>query len=336
VVNRQASTLTVSGTQKQHEMIQRFLDKIEKNTSSQVLIEAKIVEVNLSDQYQSGIDWSNFGGTSFNFASDLSKTVTSNTANDVPTLNIIKNDILRQGVDLSAAVKLLNEFGTTRALSSPRLNAVNNQQAVLSFVENLKYFEVKITTTDAVKDSSGNITTAAKVDVTSTPKDESVGIILNLQPSINTDTQEVTMNVRPTIKRLVKMVPDPGFEVSKASAIAIVGATSAAGAALTSTRSDFPQIETRELDSIVKVKSGQTLVIGGLLEDKVINSDTGVPYASEVPLFGNLFKAVDKKNTKKELIIFIRATIVGSNGNADPYDKNLYEKFTQDPRPLKF
>ena len=61
-----------------------------------------------------------------------------------------------------------------------------------------------------------------------------------------------------------------------------------------------------------------------------------MPYASEVPIFGNLFKNVDKQNTKKELVIFIRATIVGSNGSADPYDKGIYEKFIQDPRPLKF
>ncbi len=336
VVNRQASTLTVSATAKQHEMIQQFLDKIVANTSSQVLIEAKVVEVDLSDQYQSGINWTNFGGTSFNFSGDFSKNTVSNTSIDVPTLSILKNDILRRGIDLSAAVKLLDEFGTTRALSSPRLNAVNNQQAVLSFVESLKFFEVKLTTTDAVKDSTGAITTPAKVDVTSTPKEEPVGIILNLQPSINSDTQEITMNVRPTIKRLVKTVSDPGYEVAKATAISIVGASSAAGVALASTHSDFPQIETRELDSIVKVKSGQTLVIGGLLEDKIINTDSGVPYASEVPLFGNLFKSVDKKNTKKELVIFIRATIVGSSGSADPYDKGVYEKFIQDPRPLKF
>lgn len=336
VVNRQASTLTVSGTQKQHEMIQQFLDRIVKNTSSQVLIEAKVVEVVLNDQYQTGVNWTKFGGVGFNFSGDLSKAVASNTSNDIPTLSLVKNNVLPHNSDLSAAVKLLNEFGTTRALSSPRLNAVNNQQAVLSFVENIKYFEVKITTTDAVLDDNGNVTTAAKVDVTSTPKDEAVGIILNLQPSINSDTQEVTMNVRPTIKRLVKMVSDPGFEVSKASAIAAVGASSAAGIALTSTNSDFPQIEIRELDSIVKVKSGQTLVIGGLLEDRIVNADNGVPYASEVPLLGNLFKAVDKQNSKKELIIFIRATIVGSSGSADPYDKNIYEKFTQDPRPLKF
>jgi len=336
VVNRQASTMTVSGTSKQHEMIGKFLAKIVENTSSQVLIEAKVVEVDLSDAYQSGINWANFGGVSFNFAGDLSKSITSTTSNDIPSLSIMKNDILKKGVDLSAAVKLLSEFGTTRALSSPRLNAVNNQQAVLSFAENIKYFNVKLTTTDAVKDAQGVVTTPPKVDITSTPMEQPIGIVLNLQPSINSETQEVTLSVRPTITRLVKFVADPGYEVAKATAIAMLGANSTPGLALASTHSDNPQVETKELDSIVKIKSGQTLVIGGLLEDKIINNDAGVPYASEVPLFGNLFKAVDKRNSKKELVIFIRATIVGSNGSADPYDKGVYEKFIQDPRPLKF
>ncbi len=337
VVNRQASTLTVSGTEKQHEMIKKFLDKIVANTSSQVLIEAKVIEVNLSDAYQSGINWTKFGGGGVNISGDLSQGVISTLNNGVPVMTLINKDVLKSGVDLSAAVKMLNEFGTTRAISSPRLNAMNNQQAVLSFVEQLQFFDVKLETTDATFDTTtGRQLTAAKVTTTSTLKTAPVGIVLNLQPSINTESQEVTIGIRPTITRLVKLVSDPGFEIGKANAIAAVGAGSAAGIALSNTHSDYPQIETKEIDSIVKIKSGQTLVIGGLLEDKVINTDAGVPYASEVPFFGNLFKAVDKKNTKKELVIFIRATIIGSNGSADPYDKAVYEKFIQDPRPLKF
>lgn len=336
VVNRQASTLTVSGTEKQHEMIKKFIDKIVANTSSQVLIEAKVVEVNLSDSYQSGINWTQFGSNNINFSGDLSKDVTPSTSITNPVITLIQNGLFSSGADLSAAVNLLEEFGTTRALSSPRLNAMNNQQAVLSFVEGVPSFDIKIETTDPVYDANGRITTPAKISVTSTPKISQVGIVLNLQPSINDENKDVTLSIRPTITRLVKLVSDPGFEVAKATAIATVGANTDAGRALAGTHSEQPQIETRELDSIVKVKSGQTLVIGGLLEDKIINKDAGVPYVDEVPIFGNLFKAVDKKNTKKELVIFIRATIVGSNGSSDPYDKAVYEKFIQDPRPLKF
>jgi general secretion pathway protein D len=334
VVNRQASTLTVSGTQKQHEIIRNFLKKIEENTSSQVLIEAKVVEVSLSDIYQSGINWTNFGGNSIKFAGNLANTVKSSTDNNPPTITILKNDILRTGVDLSAAVKLLDEFGTTRALSSPRLNAMNNQQAVLSFVENLIYFKVNLTSTPTT--TTGTTTTQGTITVTSEKQSEPVGIILSLQPSINKETNEITLSVRPTLKRFIKFVDDPGFKINLALALQTFDVTTDVGKALASTVSQIPQIETKELDSVLKIKSGQTLVIGGLLEDKIMNTDGGVPYASEIPIFGNLFKSVDKRDSKKELVIFIRATIVGSSGSADPYDKGLYEKFIKDPRPLKF
>jgi type II secretory pathway component GspD/PulD (secretin) len=77
-------------------------------------------------------------------------------------------------------------------------------------------------------------------------------------------------------------------------------------------------------------------VIGGLLEDKVTNSDAGVPGVSSVPYFGNFFKSVDKINSKKELIILMRATVVDSNGFVDKADKDIYQKFMQDPRPIQF
>lgn len=334
VVNKQASTLTVSASEKQHETIAKFLDKIVANTSSQVLIEAKIVEVNLSDSYQSGINWTNFGSTSMSFSSNLASGVSPVTSIGTPTLTLLKNDILRTGVDLSAAVKLLNEFGTTRALSSPRLNAVNNQQAVLSFVEQIPYFQVDLESTPST--TTGTVTTPGTVTATSTRLTEPVGIILNLQPSINTETSEITLSVRPTLKRLVKFVDDPGYKINLALATQTSGLPDDVLRELADTTSPIPQIETKELDSIVKVKSGQTLVIGGLLEDRITNTDAGVPYASEVPLLGNIFKFTDKQNNKKELVIFIRATIIGSSGSADSYDKAVYEKFIQDPRPLKF
>lgn len=334
VVNRQASTLTVSATEKQHEMIKKFLANVVENTSSQVLIEAKVVEVNLNDSYQSGINWTRFGGSTLKFSGDLSKAISSDNTNDVPVMTVLKNNVLRTGVDLSAAVKLLDEFGTTRALSSPRLNAMNNQQAVLSFVENIVYFKVTLTSTPTT--TSGTTTTQGTITASSEKEEEPVGIILSIQPSINRETNEITLGIRPTLKRFVKFVDDPGFKINLALALQTFDVTTDVGKALAGTVSQIPQIETKELDSIVKVKSGQTLVIGGLLEDKVTNTDSGVPYASELPFFGNLFKYVDKTNSKKELVIFIRATIVGSNGSADPYDKGLYEKFIQDPRPLKF
>ena len=331
-LNRQSGTLTVSGTEHQHEIIRRFLHAIESNISAQVLIEAKIVEVTLNDRYQTGINWGKFGGTSLNFTGNFLPAINSANAGII-TFN--KSDIFKSGIDLNGVVRLLDEFGTTRALSSPRLNATNNQQAVLSFAENIVYFNVILSTTDAVAGTGGSAGTPAKVTVTSTMQKAPVGITLALQPSINMENNEITLSVRPTLTRVTKFVDDPSFEINKAIAAAQITDTNLL-ASLAAVKSPIPQLEVRELDSMLKVASGQVMVIGGLLEDRVTNNDAGVPAISEVPVFGNLFKAVDKLNSKKELIILLRATIVSPRGSADAADKAIYEKFTDDPRPLNF
>lgn len=334
IINKQASALTVSATERQHEMIKRFLATIEANTSSQVLIEAKVLEVTLSENYQTGINWSNFGNTHLNFNGNLSNVVSTVTAVGAPSITFVDKDLLGSGITLSTAVKLLSEFGSTRALSSPRLHAMNNQQAVLSFAEGIVYFNVHIDQTDAVLGTTGQVVTPSKLTINSTENTANIGITLTLQPSIDAANDEVTLSVRPTLTRLTKFVSDPGFEVQKASILAQLGASSSIAAQLSAVSSTVPQIETRELDSVVKIKSGQTLVIGGLLEDSTNNTEAGVPGASEIPFFGNLFKSVNKTTSKKELVIFIRATIVGSNGILDKADKTLYKKFGNDPRPI--
>ena len=332
--------MTVSGTDKQQELVRRFLRIVEDNTSSQVLIEAKVLEVTLNDSYQTGIDWRKLN-THNKSLYDLD-TVTPSVANSTiaaPSVTLISSDIFKSGIDFAAAIHLLDEFGTTRALSSPRLHAMNNQRALLSFAEGLVYFNVKISTTDAVLGLNNQVITPAKVDVTSTQQTTPIGISLALQPVIDAKSNEVTLDIHPTLTRLSKTVNDPGFDISKATAIAILSSSNASPTVingLNSITSPIPQIETRELDSIVKVKSGQTLVVGGLLQDSVENSEAGVPGVDEVPWFGNLFKSVTKTNTKKELVIFLRATIVASSSPPDKADKTLYEKFGNDPRPLNF
>ena len=340
IMNRQASTLTVSGTDRQHEMIRQFLRMIQENSSSQVLIEAKIVEVTLNDTYQTGINWTKFGGKE-NYVSANLSTVKPTVLATSPAVNILQKNIFDSKVNLTAAVNLLDEFGTTRALSSPRLHAMNNQKAVLSFAEGLVYFNVKVSSTDPVLGSTGQVVTAGQFSVTSTQQTTPVGIVLTLQPVIDSKTNEVTLDIHPTLTRLVKYINDPGFEVSKAQAIAALASNTSSGTAtaidsLQAITSPTPEIETREMDSVVKIKSGQALVIGGLLEDSVTDTDAGVPIADEIPWFGNLFKSVNKTNSKKELVIFLRATIIGSSNPADKADRAIYEKFGNDPRPLNF
>lgn len=322
-INRQAGVLTVSATKKQHDLIQTFIDKIRVNASAQVLIEAKIVEITLNDKYQSGVSWAAVNrklGIATNF-----NTVTSTggvfTAKLPPrTVDGVTIDGTG-GAGLDDFLQLVEDFGTTRTLSSPRLHAINNQQAVLTFAENFVYFELKVqqqqTTTATGAQGQPLIT------VDSTVKTVPIGIILNLQPSVDTETGEITLVVRPTLSRITKFVQDP--------AVAFIAAQN--NRTITN---EVPVVEVRELDSILKLRSGQVMVIGGLMQNSSINKDRGIPGVAEVPWIGNLFKSVDKEDKTQELIIFIRATLVTPQGNAAGADQHLYKEFTKDPRPLKF
>lgn len=322
VINRQAGIISVSASQQQHEIIENFLARIRNNASAQVLIEAKIVEVSLDDEFRSGISWDMIKGNS-DF--EITYPNTFDAAN-VTTFRLGDGNF---GIDLNAAVQMVEQFGTTRTLSSPRLHAINNQQAVLTFAENRIFFEVTVEREDAVRDATGAIIQEGTVSVESTRRSVPIGIILNIMPSINLNDNEVTLAVRPTLSRQVSTVVDPGSALVNQ----IILETDPNAEGFTN---EVPVVEVRELDSILKIKSGQVMVIGGLMEQSASNEDRGVPYMSGIPWFGNLFKTVEKRGITRELVIFIRATIVGSQGNYHDTDRVLYNTYTQDPRPIKF
>lgn len=329
ILSKQASTLTVSANSRQHDLIQEFIRRIRANAFSQVIIEVKIVEVTLNDEFQSGINWSQLGGSKIGITANFDQTTVPSTgAPQLATFNFNpKRDLFGPfHVDLDMAVKLVEAFGTTRTLSSPRLHAINNQEAVLTFAKNQVYYDLDVQQTEATGTGAATATT---VTVNSTAHTIPIGIILAMQPSINTETSEVTLNIRPTLSRVSGFVSDPAVAF-------ILAQLAAAGAPTDGLSSQVPIVEVRELDSILKLKSGQVMVIGGLMQDVGAHADQGVPGISNIPWFGNLFKASNKQSSLSELVIFIRATIVDSGGNADEADRRVYEKFTKDPRPLKF
>ena len=333
VINRQAGLLTVNATDRQHEMIRRFLSLMTRNSSAQVLIEAKIVEVALADQFASGVDWSKLINGGHNSSLGLGQYLgvnpataatltTAKSGNPATVFSVFSGN---GSSDLGAIVALTQTFGTTRTLSSPRLSAINNQQAVLTFARNEVFFDCTYT---PAQTSSGTTTTttSTQATLTCTKNQVPIGIILNILPSVDLDTQEVTLNVRPTLTRKVgdAISPTTGFLKSQA----------AAGAADSIPNITVPIIEVREIDSIAKIKSSGVMIIGGLMEDVTRNTETGVPGVGELPIFGNLFKSRSEDASKRELIIFVKATIVNSDGSTGPVDRAVYKKYTTDPRSL--
>lgn len=324
VINRQAGILSIAASEKQHLGVKQYLDFLKRGATAQVLIEAKVVEVELNRQFQSGIDWNliqqNIGSGSWNIGSTFTDDFD---VNNVVNFSLNPND---PDANINAVLNLTERFGTTRTLSSPRLHAINNQPAVLTFAENRIFFDIDV--------EQGQVTTLNGVSqtqpptITSTPRSIPIGIILNILPSINLDKNEVTLSVRPTLTRQVDQVADPTvpllLEISGASGLA------------NNISNNIPVVEVRELDSIMKLRSGQVMVIGGLMEETGGNVDNGVPFLSGIPFLGNAFKAASKTSINSELIIFIRATIVTPQGSYQDADRRVYEKFTDDPRPIAF
>ena len=220
-------------------------------------------------------------------------------------------------------MNFLERFGVTRTLQNPRTIALNNQQSVLTFVTNHKYFTVegkKTTETKEGKDTAGT-------SITSTLHSLPIGVILVFQPSIDLEKDEILINLRPTISSISgNSISDP--------AVQLLAATGTGNAS--NIKSEIPQVEVKELDTVFNIKSGGTIAIGGLIENSEENEDVGIPFISKLPFLGNLTKRVRKISSIREVVILVRATIIKPDHGLDKYDKDLYSKFIKDPRPITF
>ncbi|HLN25135.1 MAG TPA: type II and III secretion system protein, partial [Patescibacteria group bacterium] len=317
-VNKQAGMVSVFGNSRQQRLVKSYLDAVRERASSQVLIEAKIVEVSLDDEYKSGINWFDTKSLGNNNQNQLAAgaPLGESLGTLPPTTGTLANDfttLFWKGKDLTAMLNFVKTFGTTRTLSSPRVTVMNNQTAVLKVAENQVYFTITVQTTPATT------TTPATSTYTSTLHTVPIGLVMTVQPSINTDREEVTMSLRPTVSRIVGEVDDP--------AVLLVNAN---------IHSQVPVVEVREMDSVVTVGSGEIVIMGGLMQERTTGSSTGVPGVMDAPVVGNLAKATDDETTVVELVIFLKATMVHGSNSVHEGDRDLYKRFIHDPRPLAF
>ena len=250
IVNAIGGTISVLATERQHQLIQQHVDSITQMSQRQVLIEATIAEVTLSDAYQGGIDWSRLATSGgLNITQILNAGVANAFAAGGVTIGYT-NTNTNIG-NISASIKLLSQFGNTRVLSSPKLMALNNQTALLKVVDNIVYFNIEATTTTAA-----NVGTNTTFNTTA--QTVPVGMVMTLTPQINENGQ-VTLTVRPTVTRINGFANDPN-----PSLCSTVIAASNAGKCLTN---PVPQVQTREMESVLQLVSGQTAVLGGLMQD---------------------------------------------------------------------
>jgi len=279
IMNPESGVITVRATHKQHGQIQHFLDKVTASVQRQVLIEATIAEVRLSDQYQAGIDWQRISGD-FSYTQSMM----GGNVGVSPFYSFGYNNPNSRFGNVSANVRLLEQFGSVKVLSSPKVMALNNQTAILKVVDNLVYF----TTTIQIKETETRTDREYLMKVNTVP----VGLVLSVTPQIS-QNDVVMLNIRPTISRVIGFKEDPNPDLADADTV-----------------NRIPEIQVREIESILKINNGDIAVIGGLMEDVIDQKKKGVPVLSQLPLIGDLFSYRDDNYAKTELVIFLRPVVV--------------------------
>jgi general secretion pathway protein D len=296
IVNPEVGVVVVRATARQHEKVQEYIDLVTRNAGRQVMIEATIAEVSLKDTYTQGINWQslrslrNPGTAGFSPSQNLPAVNSTNGASFL--LNYVA-----PGLGISATLTLLENFGNVKVLSSPKISVLNNQTAMLKVVDNIVYFTVKADTTTSA--SGPSLTT-----VTTTPNSVSVGLVMSVTPQIS-DNGNILLNVRPSISKLIgdgktKKDPNPSINID----------------------SFIPEIQTREMESMLRLTDGEIAVMGGLMSDELSNNTDAVPGLSKLPGIGTLFTSRNDITTKKELVIFIKPTII-----RDPSIRGDYRNF---------
>ena len=285
MVTPQAGLVTVRAMPKEIRSIKAFLDVSEEIIQRQVILEARIIEVALDDGYQQGINWgqilANSGSTDFQFSKTPSIIGNSLSAalGNVTSLSFVNKDF-------SGVLSLLSTQGNVQVLSSPRVTAINNQKAVIK-VGNDEYFVTDVSSQSTISSS----TTSVVPNIELTPFFS--GIALDVTPQIAADGM-VLLHVHPSV-----------IETQEQEKV------------VTLNQEQFvlplAQSNIRESDTVIRAKSGEIVVIGGLMQSIISESESKTPLLGDIPILGNLFKNKRNSEIKKELVILIRPTVVGKD-----------------------
>ena len=293
ISNRESGTISIRTTAAVHEDIQLFLDQVSRSARQQVLIEATVVEVILNDDFQAGVDWARIAqGDGWSIGQDLLSSTTDlgSLAGGGP---VGEASYLNTNSDrtITAAIKALDSFGEVSVMSSPKIMALNNQTSILKVADNRVYFEI-----DATQATSGGTTAVVTQTFNTTIRTVPVGFVMNVTPFITSD-DEVILNIRPTLTRILRFVNDPNPTLADAGVV-----------------SQIPEIQVREMESVLRVSSGSTAVIGGLMQDTADSTNTGLPGLHDAKGFGILFGTKTREYSKSELVIFLRPRVLDNAG----------------------
>ncbi|MFK7893129.1 MAG: pilus (MSHA type) biogenesis protein MshL [Granulosicoccus sp.] len=288
-INKEGGLLTVFAAPNIHQTIKRYLQLLHGSSHSQVLIEATVVEVSLSDSFQMGVDWQILAkGVSGISAAQILAGAPQVTAQNVNRLTAPSGfvSLVQQGADqdIRATLGLLETFGDVRVLSRPRVMALNNQSSILKVVDNRVYFTVNIQRRESENDNE----IETETEIHTVP----VGLVMNVTPQISGDGT-VMLNVRPTLSRILGFVNDPNPALAEANV-----------------RNGVPEIQVREMETMLRVQSGHVAIIGGLMQETRSGEDSRLPGIGALAGIGRLFSNRSRSSQQTELLIVIRPTVV--------------------------
>ena len=296
IVSPQAGLVTIRALPSEIAAVRKFLTDSQEHLRRQVIIEAKIMEVTLNDDYQQGVKWDSVLGHVG--STDLSFQTSGNIIGNAISASIGGlTGIGFTNTDFAGVINLLSTQGNVQVLSSPRITATNNQKAVIKVGED-EYFVTEVSSTT----TTGTATTTTP-EVQLTPFFS--GIALDVTPQIDKNG-EVILHVHPSVtitdeQTKIIRLGDENFTLPLA------------------------QSSVRESDTIIKAKSGEIVVIGGLIETRKIDNDSKTPLLGDIPILGELFKSKSSSTQKKELIIMLKPIVV---------EQNTWKNQLQDARSL--
>lgn len=313
LIHPEAGLVVVTAEPVVQARVERYLSEMKRRNGHQVILEARIVEVTLGNDSQIGVDWNGLlakGGISGGSGTDIRSGLKSG---DTINTNLAGQGIfslVAHNARIDVTLSALAREGRLQVLSSPRISTMNNQKAILRVVREEAYFLQSSVVTP-------NGSSAPLITTTVTPLVVPVGIVLDIQPQVSEDGT-ITLSVNPSVSEVVSL---------------------ASFVAADKTTATLPVVDRRDLDTVVRMKNGETLVLAGIIKNKEGFDDRGVPWLRRLPLIGNLFSKREKTKQHTELAIFITPTLVEDPAEVKAQTEHSEQRLTTsgatlDPQPV--
>ncbi len=332
VISPQSGVVVVRAMPKELRDIAAYLKATQLSIERQVILEAKILEVQLSDSYQSGINWAAFRAGSTRASAgvlqpggSMNNTPDSTLANGGgvsgvagSALSVAANaggtlfGLALQGTNFSALISFLETQGAVQVLSSPRISTLNNQPAVLK-VGTDEFCVTGVSGGTTTPSGSGSITTMPNV----TLRPFFSGVVLDVLPQIDAEGN-IMLHIRPSVSQVSTV--NKNINLGIGGQLSLPLASSSAS----------------EADSVVRAKNGQVVVIGGLMREGSSNDRAQVPGVGNAPGIGKLFGNSSRVSQKRELVILLKPTVIKNDTQwADDVSasRQRVQRMTTDGKP---